>query len=172
MKNLILAALLLTSSVLQAQVPKLLPTGYQPLSIHQVDDTVHVFCNGNDIDFDGARLSDGLDGSPFFQGRNDHNEQHDLKNANQQPTGSFKGDVKQVTRSHGKGHGHNQTFKQQCLHPRKRIRQPFNQGCEHDQEHPSVARYLRFREQKKVVSNIVGVAATWQSKNLFLSGPQ
>jgi DNA-binding beta-propeller fold protein YncE len=53
MKKLILAVLLLTSSVLQAQVPKLLPTGFQPLSIHQVDDTVHVFCNGNDIDFDG-----------------------------------------------------------------------------------------------------------------------
>ena len=53
MKKFILAALLLTSSVLQAQVPKLLPTGFQPLSIHQVDDTVHVFCNGNDIDFDG-----------------------------------------------------------------------------------------------------------------------
>jgi DNA-binding beta-propeller fold protein YncE len=53
MKKLILAVLLLTSSVLQAQVPKLLPTGFQPLSIHQVADTVHVFCNGNDIDFDG-----------------------------------------------------------------------------------------------------------------------
>lgn len=53
MKKFILAALLLTSSVLQAQVPKLLPTDFQPLSIHQVDDTVHVFCNGNDIDFDG-----------------------------------------------------------------------------------------------------------------------
>ena len=53
MKKLVLAVLLLTSSVLQAQEPKLLPTDYQPLSIHQVDDTVHVFCNGNDIDFDG-----------------------------------------------------------------------------------------------------------------------
>ena len=53
MNIFILAALLLTSSVLQAQVPKLLPTGFQPLSIHQIEDTVHVFCNGNDIDFDG-----------------------------------------------------------------------------------------------------------------------
>lgn len=53
MRILILAALLLSSSVLHAQVLKLFPTDYQPLAIHQVDDTVHVFCNGNDIDYDG-----------------------------------------------------------------------------------------------------------------------
>ncbi len=53
MRTLILAALLLSSSVLHAQIPKLIPTDYQPLAIHQVDDTVHVFCNGNDIDYDG-----------------------------------------------------------------------------------------------------------------------
>lgn len=36
-----------------AREPQIIPTGYQPLAIHQVGDTVHVFCNGNDIDFDG-----------------------------------------------------------------------------------------------------------------------
>ena len=54
MRILILAALLLSISVLHAQVPKLVPTDYQPIAIHQVDDTVHVFCNGNDIDYDGT----------------------------------------------------------------------------------------------------------------------
>lgn len=53
MRTLILAALLLSNSVLLAQIPKLLHTDFQPLAIHHVDDTVHVFCNGNDIDYDG-----------------------------------------------------------------------------------------------------------------------
>lgn len=53
MRSLILAALLLSHAVLHAQMPKLIPTDFQPIAIHQVDDTVHVFCNGNDIDYDG-----------------------------------------------------------------------------------------------------------------------
>lgn len=55
MKSLIIAiAFLLFQTHLVAKEPILLPSGYQPLKIHRIADTVHVFCNGNDIDYDGV----------------------------------------------------------------------------------------------------------------------
>ena len=48
-----LFALFFSQYVLFAKEPQFLKTGLQPLAIHHVSDTVHVFCNGNDIDYDG-----------------------------------------------------------------------------------------------------------------------
>jgi len=50
----LLCSIFLFSTNLSSKEPQLIPTGYQPLAIHAVADTIHVFCNGNDIDFDGV----------------------------------------------------------------------------------------------------------------------
>lgn len=55
MKSLsFLCSIFLFCSSLSSKEPQFIPTGYQPLAIHAVADTIHVFCNGNDIDFDGV----------------------------------------------------------------------------------------------------------------------
>lgn len=49
-----LFAFLISQCGLFSKDPQLIITGYQPLAIHRVADTVHVFCNGQDIDYDGV----------------------------------------------------------------------------------------------------------------------
>ncbi len=54
MKHLSFLLLVIAVITVNAQNPKVYSTGPQPLSIHRIGNIAHVFCNGDDKDYDGV----------------------------------------------------------------------------------------------------------------------